>query len=229
MTRKIGWSVAFDLEDLAFCEALDSVDVYDLGFEGDLLTWCNRHPEPETIYERLDRACVDPAWKTKFPNTVVRHIPTSSSDHIVLLIDTDNTVEEELEKGTKAISRGLPIKCCMSTLYRSLRRSFQSFITNGPAQIPRAGCSQFDSVIPQEGLRQGDPLPHTCSYFAEAFSSLLQREERCGRLQGVAVYRQTPRVSHLLFADDTLIFCQATIDAAVCILEVLGTFRRAAR
>ncbi|KAL0383105.1 UNVERIFIED_CONTAM: hypothetical protein Scaly_0597800 [Sesamum calycinum] len=67
-----------------------SIDVYDLGFEGDPFTWCNRHPEPDTIFERLDRACADSEWHHKFPNTVVRHIPTTSSDHVVLSIDTEN-------------------------------------------------------------------------------------------------------------------------------------------
>ncbi|KAL0396708.1 UNVERIFIED_CONTAM: putative mitochondrial protein [Sesamum calycinum] len=76
-----------------FREALTSADVFDLGFEGDPFTWCNRHPEPETIYERLDRACADPSWRSNFPNTVVRHVPTSSSDHAVLLIDTDTTCD----------------------------------------------------------------------------------------------------------------------------------------
>ncbi|KAL0438585.1 UNVERIFIED_CONTAM: putative mitochondrial protein [Sesamum latifolium] len=53
-------------------------------------------------------------------------------------------------------------------------------------------------------------------------------EERNGNLLGVAVCRQAPRVSHLLFADDTLIFCQATTGAAMCILEVLEKFGKAA-
>ncbi|KAL0314573.1 UNVERIFIED_CONTAM: putative mitochondrial protein [Sesamum angustifolium] len=87
----------------------------------------------------------------------------------------------------------------------------------------------FGSVIPQRGLRQGDPLsPYLFLLCTEAFSALLQREERGGRLQGVAVCRRAPRVSHLLFADDTLIFCQAKVDAAWCILEVLDNFGRAA-
>ncbi|KAK4397026.1 hypothetical protein Sango_1539200 [Sesamum angolense] len=73
-----------------FREALVSIDVYDLGFEGDPFTWCNRHPEPDIIFERLDRACADSEWRHKFPNTVVRHIPTTSSDHVVLSIDTEN-------------------------------------------------------------------------------------------------------------------------------------------
>ncbi|KAK4400574.1 putative mitochondrial protein [Sesamum angolense] len=49
-----------------------------------------------------------------------------------------------------------------------------------------------------------------------------------GCLQGVAVCRRAPHVSQLLFADDTLIYCQATVDAALSILEVLRIFGRAA-
>ncbi|KAK4392149.1 hypothetical protein Sango_1992700 [Sesamum angolense] len=49
-----------------------------------------------------------------------------------------------------------------------------------------------------------------------------------GCLQGVAVCRRAPPVSQLLFADDTLIYCQATVDAARSILEVLRCFGRAA-
>ncbi|KAL0458850.1 UNVERIFIED_CONTAM: hypothetical protein Slati_0512200 [Sesamum latifolium] len=72
------------------------------------------------------------------------------------------------------------------------------------------------------------PIPYLFLLCTEAFSSLLQREEQSGQLQGVAVCRQAPRVSHLLFADDTLIFCQASVEAATCILEVLETFGPAA-
>ncbi|KAL0298977.1 UNVERIFIED_CONTAM: putative mitochondrial protein [Sesamum radiatum] len=88
--------------------------------------------------------------------------------------------------------------------------------------------SQFGSIVPQRGLRQGDPLsPYLFLLCTEAFSSLLQREEHSGRLQGVVVCRHAPRVSHLLFTDDTLIFCQATVEAASSILDVLGIFGRA--
>ncbi|KAL0430337.1 UNVERIFIED_CONTAM: hypothetical protein Sradi_0659700 [Sesamum radiatum] len=73
-----------------FREALASTDLYDLGYEGDPFTWCNQQPEPDTIYERLDRACADPVWKTRFPSVVVRHIPVTSSDHAAIMIDTEN-------------------------------------------------------------------------------------------------------------------------------------------
>ncbi|KAL0317292.1 UNVERIFIED_CONTAM: putative mitochondrial protein [Sesamum angustifolium] len=72
-----------------FREALASTDLHDLGYEGRPFTWCNQYPEPDTIYEKLDRACADPSWRARFPNAV--HIPVASSDHDALLIDLVNT------------------------------------------------------------------------------------------------------------------------------------------
>ncbi|KAL0402323.1 UNVERIFIED_CONTAM: hypothetical protein Slati_4262200 [Sesamum latifolium] len=46
--------------------------------------------------------------------------------------------------------------------------------------------------------------------FEKAFSCLIQGAERRGALQGVWVSPTAPSVSHLLFADDTLLFCEAT-------------------
>ncbi|KAL0315341.1 UNVERIFIED_CONTAM: hypothetical protein Sradi_5412300 [Sesamum radiatum] len=78
------WLIAGDFNKIL-------IDVHDLAFEGEPFTWCNRHPEPDTIYERLDRACADLVWRSQFPSSVVKHIPTNSSDHAVLFINTDNT------------------------------------------------------------------------------------------------------------------------------------------
>ncbi|KAK4397093.1 putative mitochondrial protein [Sesamum angolense] len=489
-----------------FREALASTDLHDLGYEGMSFTWCNQHPEPDTIYERLDRACADPSWRARFPNAAVRHIPVTSSDHDALLIELVNTPrfprpkrrpfrfeaiankieenrirgelehllareevfwkqrgkihwlregdrntsffhnhasirrrtnsihriqnaegrwlhedaeiqehieayfgeifrsrnpsENDLEKGTEAISVRIsedmllelskpytaeevslalsqmaplkspgpdgmppfffqkfwhvvrddvisnslqllnnlilpfglnhthialipkckkptnlsqfrPISLCnvaykiaSKTIANRLKPILDAIISPCQAAfvpgrlitdnvllafevnhylntkkwgkkghmavkldiskaydkvewkflekvLVRLGfpsklialimlcissvsysfmlCgSQFGSIVPQRGLRQGDPLsPYLFLLCTEAFSSLLQREEHSGRLQGVAVCRHAPRVSHLLFADDTLIFCQATVEAASSILDVLGTFGRA--
>lgn len=51
---------------------------------------------------------------------------------------------------------------------------------------------------PERGLRQGDPLsPYLFPICAEGFSSLLQKAEEEGRLQGVKICRDAPSVSHL--------------------------------
>ena len=70
-----------------------------------------------------------------------------------------------------------------------------------------------DYIHPSRGLRQGDPLsPYLFLLCAEGLTSLLKFEEDNGHLLGVKVCRGAPAVSHLLFADDSLILMRA--DAA---------------
>ncbi|KAL0455401.1 UNVERIFIED_CONTAM: hypothetical protein Slati_0879300 [Sesamum latifolium] len=61
----------------------------------------------------------------------------------------------------------------------------------------------------------------------EAFSCLTHKAENEGTIQGVAVSRLAPLVSHLLFADDTLIFCQA-MEEALSRLQLVLTSLEAA-
>ncbi|KAL0442213.1 UNVERIFIED_CONTAM: hypothetical protein Sradi_0160200 [Sesamum radiatum] len=55
---------------------------------------------------------------------------------------------------------------------------------------------------------------------------MVQKEEHEGSIQVVAVCRRALRVSHLLFADDTLLFYQATLEAMDCIKGILTKFER---
>ncbi|KAL0404160.1 UNVERIFIED_CONTAM: putative ribonuclease H protein [Sesamum radiatum] len=69
--------------------------------------------------------------------------------------------------------------------------------------------------------------PYLFILCAEALSCLLQACEVDGRISGVAVARSAPKVSHLLFVDDTLIFCQATKEALSCVRAVVDMYRKA--
>ncbi|KAL0313733.1 UNVERIFIED_CONTAM: hypothetical protein Scaly_2906000 [Sesamum calycinum] len=73
-------------------------------------------------------------------------------------------------------------------------------------------------------------LDQMCPYKSpgsdKAFSCMVQKEEHEGSIQGVAVCRRALRVSHLLFADDTLLFYQATLEAMDCIKGILTKFER---
>jgi hypothetical protein len=66
------------------------------------------------------------------------------------------------------------------------------------------------NIIPSRGLRQGDPIsPYLFILCAEALSAMLNQAERMGVITGVPTSKRGPRLSHLFFADDSLLFCKA--------------------
>ena len=92
----------------------------------------------------------------------------------------------------------LVMKCCSTVKYK--------FKING---------ALTDEVIPERGLRQGDPIsPYLFLICAEAFSSMLNKVDQEGRLEGIKICQQAPSFNHLLFADDSLILLKVTEENA---------------
>ena len=103
------------------------------------------------------------------------------------------------------------MKCITSVTY--------SIIINGSVH----GC-----IVLTKGLRQGDPLsPYLFFLCVEGFSALINEATRCQQLNGISISRGAPKISHLFFADDSLLFCKANGIECNKLMEILRIYELA--
>ena len=65
-------------------------------------------------------------------------------------------------------------------------------------------------ITPSRGIRQGDPLsPYLSLLCSKGLNRLIQGVVREDKIRGFSLCKNEPQISHLFFADDTLLFCKA--------------------
>lgn len=83
-------------------------------------------------------------------------------------------------------------------------------------------------IKPSRGLRQGDPIsPYLYIICTESLSKLIKQNIQNHKLHGFKTLRSGPAISHLLFADDLLVFCKATEEEGLNLSRVLNTYQKA--
>ena len=120
-------------------------------------------------------------------------------------------VRERLGFDGKWIS--LIMQCISSVSY--------SVIINGEA---------YGSIIPTRGLKQGDRLfPGLFLLCAEGLSALIHQAACTQALQGISICRGRPNITHLFFADDSLLFCKASAQQCLELVQILNSYKVTSR
>ncbi|XP_074323477.1 uncharacterized protein LOC141660391 [Apium graveolens] len=90
------------------------------------------------------------------------------------------------------------------------------------------GDFEIGLIRPSRGLRQGDPLPpYLFIIYAEGLLTLIKHYETQGWLHGASICRRAPRISHILFADDSYMFSKADSGDTSKVLEMLTVYEKA--
>lgn len=98
------------------------------------------------------------------------------------------------------------IVCCISTVSYSI-------LINGKPSTP---------FLPTVWLRKEHPLsPYLFLLYAEALSGMFSKAETSDDLHEARVCRAGPSISHLLFADDNLIFGKVTEHEILFVKDIL--------
>ncbi|KAH1032597.1 hypothetical protein J1N35_044771 [Gossypium stocksii] len=160
-----------------------------------------------------------------------RHI----SDNVLIAFE----VLHSLKMKKKGKNGNFALKLNMSKAYDRVGWDFMArmithlgFYADWIVLIMRCVCSLSYSVSlngsnsdwfsPSRGLRQGDPLsPYLFFIRAEGFSTLINEAKHKGLMSGVPIGKERFSVNHLFFADDCILFGDASNEGALTVRNVI--------
>ncbi|XP_042952134.1 uncharacterized protein LOC122289223 [Carya illinoinensis] len=94
-----------------------------------------------------------------------------------------------------------------------------SILVNGEPKRP---------IFPTRGLRQGNPIsPYLFLLCTEGLILLLNRANSHNQVEGIRVCRWAPKLNHLLFADDVVLFCRVNMQTCLTLQHKLDIYEKA--
>lgn len=93
-----------------------------------------------------------------------------------------------------------------------------SFLINGE---PRG------LIHPTRAIRQGDTLsPFLFLLCTKGLNGLIKHAKRNGDIYGYSLCKRGPKLTHLLFVDDSLLFSRATMEECDKVMQILESYER---
>ena len=80
-------------------------------------------------------------------------------------------------------------------------------------------------IHPSRSLRQGDPLsPFIFLLCTEGLHGLIKNVASKGDINGFSLCRKGPKLTHLFFVDDSLLFCKANSTECSKVMDLLSMY-----
>ena len=80
-------------------------------------------------------------------------------------------------------------------------------------------------IYPKRGIRQGDSLsPFLFLLCMKGLHALIKHSARNGDIKGFSLCKRGPKLTHLFFADDSLLFCRSIFEDCNNVLKILGEY-----
>ena len=136
---------------------------------------------------------------------------------MVVKLDISKTFDHVEWRFIKAVMEKLGFhRRWISLIMHCITTVTYSVLINGKA---------YGYINPTRGLREGDPLsPYLFILCVEGLSSLITRAAQNRESNGISISRGCPQVSHLLFVDDSLIFCCANSLECCKLIKILAMY-----
>ena len=86
----------------------------------------------------------------------------------------------------------------------------------------------FGNITPTKGIRQGDPLSlYLFLLYVEGLSALIHEAARNQPISRISICRGCPIITHLFFADDSLLFCKTKAHECQKLVSILKNYEAA--
>ena len=82
-------------------------------------------------------------------------------------------------------------------------------------------------IAPTRGLRQGSISPYLFLLCSEGFIGFIMEAARNKKLSGIPICKGSPRITHLLFANDGVLYCKASRMESGELVNILQKYEEA--
>jgi hypothetical protein len=168
-------------------------------------------------------------------------VPTRRiTDNALVAFECANTIQKTLGRKADFCAYKLDLSkaydrvdwCFLRQVMERLgfHSNFMQWIMTSVTTVQYSVClngTDLSPFRPSRGLRQGDLLsPYLFLLVANCLSLLVKSYEKHGLMSRVRVCRRSPSISHLLFADDSVLFFKLNVVQARNVQQLLTIFER---